>query len=156
MGTTSWEVCTNAVAEREIETSISLIAFGVVLYDERARATDEKETHYFPPVVGVEALFKGGETRKRCVGILEAEFRLTDFFQHVLRANPDVFLLVDEQTKLIGKIEVSFVVRGRRDKNDLGIIVLDIVADRLVDFPFAVSKVVRLIDNDQTVSRQLL
>ena len=87
-------------------------------------------------------MFKGGETRKRRVWILEAEFRFADFFQQILRANSDIFLLVYKQAKLIREVEISFVIRRRGEKNDFGVVVLDIVSDRLINFTFAVSKIV--------------
>src|SRR6266404_3063787 len=114
----------------------------IVLNDERTSAPNKEKTHHFSPIVRLKALLEGGEAGKRRVGILQAELRLADFLQHIFGTNSDVFLLVNEQTKLIGKIEVSFVVGGRGEKNDFGVVVLNIVSDRLINFTFAVSKIV--------------
>ena len=61
-----------------------------------------------------------------------------------------------KEPELIGQIEVGLIIRSRGKQNDLRIVPLDVFADCLVDFSFAVTEIVRLVDDDETVAGELL
>src|SRR5438876_631093 len=104
MRTASREVSTNSTAERKVITPVAFITLGIILDDERTSAANKEQSHHFAPVVGVEALFESGKTGEWRVRVLQAELGFADFFQHVLGTNPDIFLLVNEEPKLIRQV----------------------------------------------------
>ena len=92
---------------------------GVVLLDEAARAADQVQPHQVAPVVGVFALLKGGQGTDRALMPAD-ELGLAQFSEQLLGTNANVLLLVDEEPKLVGQVEVGLVVGRGGQQDDTG------------------------------------
>ena len=73
----------------------------------------------------------------------------------MLRTNPDVPLLIDEEAELAGEIEVGLVVGCGREEDHLAVVRLDVFSDGTLALAFAVAQVVALIYQDDPEAPQL-
>jgi hypothetical protein len=149
------EVGANAVGDSEEFTAVALVGLGVVLDNERAGAPDKEEAHDLSPVVGLLAFLECGEGGKRDVRVFEAEIGLAYEAEHGLGSDAKVGLFGEEKSELIREIKVSFVVGRRGEENDLAVVSLQVVTDRLIDTALAVTEIMRLVDDDEAVTREL-
>ncbi len=60
------------------------------------------------------------------------------------------------RAQLAGEIEIGFVVGCRREQHHHAVVDLQILADRPVGLALTVAQVVRFVDDDQAVARELI
>ena len=73
----------------------------------------------------------------------------------LLRPDPDVRVLRDEQAELVGEVEVGLVVRRRRQQDALAVVRADVLLDRPVALALAVAEVVALVDEDEAIAAEV-
>ena len=130
---------------------------GVVAFDEAARAADHEEAHQFAPVVGMGAFFEGGEAID---GALMAAGKLVraavtvaaDVF---LGAYADDIVWIHEQTKLVGEVEVGFVVGGGGDEDAPAGIARDVIADGGPAPALAIAEVMAFVNDGDAVAAEV-
>ena len=130
---------------------------GVVALDEAARAADHEQAHEFAPVVGVVAFLEGGEA------IDGALMAAGEFVRAAVAVAAQVFLGPDadhvvgiqEQAKLVGEVEVGFVVGRGRKKDALAGVARDVIADGGPAPALAVPEVVAFVNDDDAVAAEV-
>ena len=83
------------------------------------------------------------------------KFRLAKVPQLPLRADAQVFVLRYEKAELVGKVQISLVVGGRREQDALAFVLLDVFLDGAVTLPFMVAEIVALVNHDEAESAEI-
>ena len=85
----------------------------VVPFDEAARAANHEKAHQLAPVVGMAAFLEGGEAIDRTLMAAGKFVRtaVTVAAQVFLGTDAHHVVWIHEQTKLVGEVEIGFVVR---------------------------------------------
>ena len=143
-------------AEGQIFAARLGVGQGIVFLDEAARAAHHVEAHEVAPIVGVFALFKGGERAHRTL-VTHVEGAFADGTEQFFGANTEVFggVFGEEEAQLGGEVEIGFVVGRGREEDALALVLLDIFFDGLVASSFAVAQVVAFVDNDDAETAQV-
>ena len=145
------EVTLFAVVARD-ESAPCRICFGVVGNDEAAGSTNHVETNQLAPVVKLIALLNGeNRVDPALMFALKLGFGQSEFAHEAFRPNSDIGFFVDEQAQLARQVGFSLVVRRSRQQDDLRIHLFDVFRNRLVAPPFAVTQVMALVDEHQSV-----
>ncbi len=129
----------------------------VVALDEAACPPDHEEAHEFAPVVGMSAFFESGQAIDwalmaagelvRVAGTVSA-----DVF---LGAYADDIVWIHEQTKLVGEVEVGFVVGGGGNKDAPAGVACDVIADGRPAPALAIAEVMAFVNDEDAVAAEV-
>ena len=126
----------------------------VIVLDEASGPAYQVQTHQIAPVVGILAPLKGGQGAGRSL-VASAELDLPQFAQESLRSYAKVLVVLHEDSQLTGQVQVGLVV-GRCGKQDaLAVVSADVLPNRAIPPALAVTQVVALVDDDQSVSAEI-
>ena len=93
-------------------SSCLLFRLRIVVLDETAGAAHKVEAHQVAPVVGVLAEVEGSQSPETGL-VASDELHLAQISKQALRADAQVLVLLHEDAKLVGQVQVSLVVRCR-------------------------------------------
>ena len=84
-----------------------------------------------------------------------AELDLSQFAQESLRSYAKVLVVLHEDTQLTGQVQVGLVVGRCGEQDALAVVSADVLPNRAIPPALAVTQVVALVDDDQSVSAEI-
>lgn len=130
---------------------------GVVALHEAPGAAHHEQPHHFPPIVGVLALFESGEAIHGALmpagKLVHAAIAIAP--QILFGANANDVFGFEEQTQLVGEVEIRFVVRRCGKENAAAGVARNVIADDSPTAAFAISQVVALVNNNDAITAKL-
>ena len=130
---------------------------GVVAFDEAAGAADHEQAHQFAPVVGVTAFLEGGEAVDRALMAAGELVRAAVAVAAEVFLGPDAddIVGIQEQAKLVGEVEVGFVVGGGGDKDAPAGVARDVIADGGPAPALAIAEVMAFVNDGDAVAAEV-
>ncbi len=82
------------------------------------------------------------------------KLHLSQLTDQSIGANPQVCVVRNKETKLIGEIEIGLVVRSRGKQDALAFVLPDIFLNGTIAFAVAVTEIMAFINNQQAEAAQ--